>query len=420
MSEQSFDNGESSMLADIVIVGAGMVGSAIALALQPLNLKIVLLDGGCLTPSEFDSQSPFAPRVSALSLASERILTRLNAWPGVLKRRACPYYHMQVWDGDGTGNIEFSASQVHANHLGHIVENHLVQDALLEQIANSNITCLANTRLEQLTYQDAQWQLTLSDQTQLSAKLVIAADGANSAVRRLTQAATREWDYLHHAIVTSIQTEQPHQHTAWQRFTDSGPIALLPLAGAPADQHWCSIVWSTTPEQAEQLLALDDAAFCQTLGKAFEHRLGDILHADPRFSIPLRQRHLKRYVQAGLAFIGDAAHTIHPLAGQGVNMGFLDAACLAETLEKAQLRGEDLASEQVLSRFERQRMPHNLSMMGAMEGFQHLFQSDHLALRLVRNLGLNLINQTALTKSFFTRQALGEGAHLPKLAQPFS
>lgn len=406
------------MHADIVIVGAGMVGSALALALQSLPLKIVLLDGGSLSAQPLDFQRPFAPRVSALSLASERILTRLQAWSGIQQRRACPYYQMEVWDGDGTGNIQFSAADVHAEHLGHIVENDLVQDALLEQLANSPIQLLAHSRLEQLTRSQNGWQLSLSDQSQLTTPLLIAADGANSAVRRLTQAPTREWDYLHHAIVTSVQTEQPHQHTAWQRFTATGPIALLPLTGQPPAGHWCSLVWSTTPEHARHLMALDSQVFNQALGQAFEYRLGKIIHSDQRFSIPLRQRHLKRYVQPGLAFIGDAAHTIHPLAGQGVNMGFLDAASLAENLIAAAQRGEQLASERVLSRFERQRMPHNLTMMGAMEGFQHLFQSDHLALRLARNFGLKLMNDTPLSKALITRQALGEGSYLPALARP--
>ncbi|MDM1720188.1 2-octaprenyl-3-methyl-6-methoxy-1,4-benzoquinol hydroxylase, partial [Acinetobacter towneri] len=201
-----------------------MVGSALALALQSLPLKIVLLDGSSLSAQPLDFQRAFAPRVSALSLASERILARLQAWSGVQQRRACPYYQMEVWDGDGTGNIQFSAADVHAEHLGHIVENDLVQDALLEQLANSPIQLLAHSRLEQLTRSQNGWQLSLSDQSQLTTPLLTAADGANSAVRRLTQAPTREWDYLHHAIVTSVQTEQPHQHTAWQRFTATGPI----------------------------------------------------------------------------------------------------------------------------------------------------------------------------------------------------
>jgi 2-octaprenylphenol hydroxylase len=326
---------------------------------------------------------------------------------------------MRVWDGSGTGQVHFSAASVHAEVLGHIVENRVVQDALLDALYDVDLGILPNARLEQLRRSGDDWLLTLTDGRQLRAPLLIAADGANSAVRRLAGCATREWDYLHHAIVTSVRCAKPHQQTAWQRFTDDGPLAFLPLAGRGADdaEHWCSIVWSVTPSEAERLMALDDAAFRYALGKAFEWRLGEVLEADPRHSIPLRQRHAKRYVEPGLALIGDAAHTIHPLAGQGVNLGFLDAAVLAEVLMHALERGESLADIRVLSRYERRRMPHNLAMMAAMEGFERLFQADPLPLRWLRNSGLNLVDGLNEGKALLVRQALGLSGDLPELAR---
>ena len=404
------------MHADLIIVGAGMVGSALALALKDSGLNILLLDSGGLTVKPFDPQSAFEPRVSALSMASQRILERVGAWDGILARRSSPYAQMQVWDGSGTGNIHFAASSVHADLLGHIVENQVIQDALLEQLLASPVQLLNNARLESLRRTVDGWLLTLADGRELQAPLLVAADGANSAVRRLAGCATREWDYLHHAIVTSVRCSQPHQLTAWQRFTDDGPLAFLPLAH-DGDQHWCSIVWSCVPEHAEQLMALDDARFAGELGKAFEQRLGEVLQVDPRMCIPLRQRHAKRYVEPGLALIGDAAHTIHPLAGQGVNLGFLDAAVLAEVLLQARQRGEQLAAEQVLSRFERRRMPHNLAMMAAMESFERLFQAAPPPLRWLRNAGLNLVNGLPEAKALFVRQALGLSGDLPALAR---
>ena len=275
---------------------------------------------------------------------------------------------------------------------------------------------LNNARLESLRRTVDGWLLTLADGRELQAPLLVAADGANSAVRRLAGCATREWDYLHHAIVTSVRCSQPHQLTAWQRFTDDGPLAFLPLA-RDGDQHWCSIVWSCVPEHAEQLMALDDAGFASELGKAFELRLGEVLQVDPRMCIPLRQRHAKRYVEQGLALIGDAAHTIHPLAGQGVNLGFLDASVLAEVLLHAHQRGEQLDAERVLSRFERRRMPHNLAMMAAMESFERLFQAAPPPLRWLRNAGLNLVNGLPEAKALFVRQALGLSGDLPALAR---
>ncbi len=401
--------------ADLLIVGAGMVGSALALALQGSGLNVIVVDGGPLSVKPFDAQAMFEPRVSALSAASQRILQRLGAWEGIASRRTSPYGEMQVWDGSGTGQIHFSAASVHADVLGHIVENRVVQDALLDRLHDCDIGLLANARLEQMRRSGDDWLLTLADGRLLRAPLVIAADGANSAVRRLTGTQTREWDYQHHAIVTSVRTSNPHRKTAWQRFTDNGPLAFLPLQRE--GEHWCSIVWSVTPKEAERLTALDDDAFCRELEQAFEGRLGPVLAVDPRVCVPLRQRHAKRYVAEGLALIGDAAHTIHPLAGQGVNLGFLDAAVLAEVLLHANERGERLADVRVLSRFERRRMPHNLALMAAMEGFERLFQADQLPLRWLRNTGLKMVNQMPEAKATFVRQALGLSGDLPDLAR---
>jgi 2-octaprenylphenol hydroxylase len=401
--------------ADLLIVGAGMVGSALALALQGSGLNVVVVDGGPLSVKPFDAQAMFEPRVSALSTASQRILDRLGAWDGIAGRRTSPYGEMQVWDGSGTGQIHFSAASVHADVLGHIVENRVVQDALLERLHDCDVGLLANARLEQMRRSGDEWLLTLADGRLLRAPLVIAADGANSAVRRLTGTETREWDYLHHAIVTSVRISKPHRKTAWQRFTDTGPLAFLPLQRE--GEHWCSIVWSVTPKEAERLTALDDETFCRELEQAFEGRLGPVVAADPRLCVPLRQRHAKRYVAEGLALIGDAAHTIHPLAGQGVNLGFLDAAVLAEVLLHANERGERLADVRVLSRFERRRMPHNLALMAAMEGFERLFQADQLPLRWLRNTGLKVVDQIPEAKATFVRQALGLSGDLPALAR---
>ncbi len=406
------------MQADLIIVGAGMVGSTLALALEGSGLNIVVLDASPLEVADFDPLGGFEPRVSALSAASQRILQRVGAWPGIAAQRASPYTDMHVWDGSGTGQIHFSAETVHAEVLGHIVENRVVQDALLETMQRGGrVQLIGDARVEQLTQTAEGWRLTLGDGRELHTPLLIAADGANSAIRRLAGCETREWDYLHQAIVTSVRCSEAHQRTAWQRFTDDGPLAFLPLE-RDGDRHWCSIVWSVTEAEARRLMALDDLAFCAALERAFEQRLGEVLEVDPRLCIPLRQRHAKRYVQPGLALIGDAAHTIHPLAGQGVNLGLLDAAVLAEVLKAAIARGERAADVRVLSRFERRRMPHNLAMMAAMEGFERLFQADPLPLRWLRNTGLKAVEALPEAKALFVRQALGLSGDLPELAKP--
>ncbi len=405
------------MQTDLIIVGAGMVGSTLALALKDAGLSIKLIDAGPLNVQPCTPADSFEPRVSALSAASQRILERVGAWSGITHRRASPYTDMHVWDGSGTGQIHFSAASVHADVLGHIVENRVVQDALLDVLkSEGSVELLPNARLEQLQQSEGGWSLTLSDGKQLNASLVVAADGANSAVRRLAGCETREWDYLHQAIVTSVRCADPNQQTAWQRFTDEGPLAFLPLQ-RESDSHWCSIVWSVTDTEAQRLMAMDDLAFRHALGRAFEYRLGEVLEVDPRLCIPLRQRHAKRYVQQGLALIGDAAHTIHPLAGQGVNLGLLDAAALAEVLITATARGAQLGDPRMLGRFERRRMPHNLAMMAAMEGFERLFQADPLPLRWLRNAGLKGMQAMPEAKALFVRQALGLSGDLPALAR---
>lgn len=405
------------MHTDLIIVGAGMVGSTLALALRDAGLSIKLIDAGVLTSQPFDADGAFEPRVSALSAASQRILERVGAWTGIVERRASPYLEMRVWDGSGTGQIHFSAASVHAEVLGHIVENRVVQDALLDALNDgASVELIGEARLEHLQHDAEGWQVTLADGSHHRARLLVAADGAQSAVRRLAGCETREWDYLHHAIVTSVRCADSNQRTAWQRFTDEGPLAFLPLQRGD-DEHWCSIVWSTTELEAQRLMALDDEGFRKALGRAFEHRLGDIQQADPRLCIPLRQRHAKRYVQPGLALIGDAAHTIHPLAGQGVNLGLLDAAVLAEVLMAAVARGAEPSDLRVLSRFERRRMPQNLAMMAAMEGFERLFQADSLPLRWLRNAGLKGVQAMPEAKARFVRQALGLSGDLPILAR---
>lgn len=405
------------MQADLIIVGAGMVGSTLALALRDAGLAISLIDAGPLQAQPFASSDSFESRVSALSAASQRIFERVGAWQGMVERRVSPYVDMHVWDGSGTGRIDFSAASVHADVLGHIVENRVVQDALLDQLKGcDSVKLIAGARLQALRHEGDGWTLTLADGQEIAAPLVVAADGANSSVRQLAGFQTREWDYLHHAIVTSVRCAEPHQMAAWQRFTDDGPLAFLPLQ-REGDLHWCSIVWSVTETEAQRLMALDDAAFCAALGRAFESRLGEVLHADARLCIPLRQRHARRYVQPGLALVGDAAHTIHPLAGQGVNLGLLDAAVMAEVLQCAINRGETIGDPRVLARYERRRMPQNLAMMAAMEGFERLFQANPLPLRWLRNLGLKGVQALPEAKALFVRQALGLTGQLPDLAQ---
>lgn len=406
---------------DVVIVGAGMVGASLACALAKTGLRLAVLDShaidtGIRSSSAFDDL-PFDPRVSAITPASQEFFKSLHVWDAITARRYSPYTDMHVWEADGTGSIHFSAADIHAEVLGHIIENSVILTALHEKLLQQeNLTLLAPVSLQELhsamtaeNGSPGRVGLLLADDRQLSTRLLVAADGANSRVRELAGFQTREWDYEHHAIVTTVRTEQPHQQTAIQRFMDEGVLAFLPLShrGSGDDQRHCSIVWSVLPDYAQRLMALDDKEFVQALEGAIESRLGTIAHVDKRYSFPLRQRHASSYVQEGIALIGDAAHTIHPLAGQGVNLGLLDASALANEICQAHAVGRDFADLRTLRRYQRRRIGHNLRMMWLMEGFKHLFADQPLPLRWLRNAGMSGLDGMGPVKNRIMRSAMG-------------
>lgn len=406
---------------DVVIVGGGMVGASLACALADSGLRLAVLDSQPIAASAGSSARPaeepaFDPRVSAITPASQQFLHEIGAWDAIAAQRLSPYTDMHVWDGDGTGSIHFAAADVHAELLGHIIENSVILTALRQRLGGNNITLLAPVTLTSLTPPDsaspeALVRIELADGRCLSTRLLVAADGANSTVRELAGFQTREWDYQHHAIVTTVRTALPHRQTAIQRFMDAGVLAFLPLRTNPEEgveeQRHCSIVWSVLPEVAQELMALDDTAFARELQAAIENRLGTIESVDKRSSFPLRQRHAHSYVQQGIALIGDAAHTIHPLAGQGVNLGLQDASVLAAEILQALNKGRDFADLRTLRRYQRRRIGHNLGMMWMMEGFKRLFAEQPLAVRWLRNAGMAGLDRTVLLKNQIMRSAMG-------------
>ena len=341
---------------DVVIVGAGMVGSALASALGGSALRVALIEAQANAdecPQSASHVDGFDPRVSAMTVASQSFLEQLGAWPLMLSQGLSPYQHMQVWDAEGTGAINFHAQDINQPALGNIVENRVTAWALMQTIqqqANIDLLCPVSLLAIAATPSGG-YTLELNNGQTLNTALLVGADGANSNIRQLADMATREWDYHHHAIVATVQTELAHDHTARQRFLPEGPLAFLPLAAASQEQHFCSIVWSAIPQYANNLMDLDDDAFKLALAAAFEQRLGAVEAVSRRFSFPLRQRHAVDYVKAGLALVGDAAHTIHPLAGQGVNLGLADVQVLSEELLRAQSREIALGSLAVLNRY---------------------------------------------------------------------
>mgnify|MGYP000865939025 FL=1 len=414
----NFENARSAHAFDVVVVGGGMAGLAFAGALAPSGVSIAVVDNVFPAgPDQF--AAGFDLRVSALTHASENLLRYVGAWDHMAAVRVAPYQRMHVWDGEGSGNIEFDAAAAGVTHLGHLVENRVTTWGLWQALqSHSNISSISEG-LDRLDTTGALPLVYLSSGRVLRASLVIGADGARSRVREQAGLAVRAWPYGQNAIVTTLQCEKPHQNTAWQVFTPSGPLALLPLREHNAQQnsHICSIVWSQEEAHANRLMALSDEAFCESLTRTFENRLGQVRLLDRRIVFPLRQQHAKHYVAPGVALIGDAAHTIHPLAGQGINLGFMDAATLAEVLGDGIAQGLPINEFSLLRRYQRRRMTPNLTMMAAMETFKRLFGPSAWPLHLLRNWGMSQVDRHTLIKQQVVDRALGLTGDFPRFAQ---
>ncbi|MFT7109014.1 MAG: 2-octaprenylphenol hydroxylase [Psychrobacter glaciei] len=405
---------------DMVIVGGGIVGSALAAALADTKLSIALVE----------TQLPFAPatdalecsdvdlRVSALNRASETFLSSINVWKSIPESRKCAYNKMRIWDGEGTGHIQFDGHDIGESHLGHIVENRYTAAALIMGVQQQkNVQLFSATTVNEIEVfnssdnllennQQEKYFIHLDNGQTLYSSLIVAADGARSFVRDWADFETREWNYDHNGLVCSIETELPHEDCAWQRFTEDGVLAFLPIK-SQSEKNLCSIVWSCSAAAAEKLLLLNEAEFNQQLSNAFENKLGRVLSSGARVAIPLRQRHAKSYCKNGVVLIGDAAHTIHPLAGQGVNLGLMDAYVLADEIKQGLQRGLPAHNSQLLARYERRRMPENLTMMVAMESFKRLFAVKTPGLRWLRNWGMSKINSLDMVKNHIVQEAMG-------------
>lgn len=405
---------------DLLIAGAGMTGLALALALADEGMSVELVDPQPRDLKALDAQLAQMlselpdVRVSALTLASEQLLRNLDVWQEIKEWRAQPYRRMHVWDGETRGEISFDAAELHEPYLGYIVENGLIVAALLKRaVEHPDIRLSFGLKIESLTLSDGVQHCQLSDGSERNCSLVVAADGAVSATRRLAGVGTHEWDYGQHALVATLRLDRSHQHCCWQRFTEDGPLALLPLKSEANDL--VSLVWSTSPEHAQELLALSSDELAGAVTRGSSSRAGEVLEVTGAQVIPLRQRYAQQYVKSGIALVGDAAHTIHPLAGQGVNLGFQDVAALVETLLQGRNRCESIASERVLRRYQRRRMLANLRMSAAMQGFKTLFTPQPPLVELARSLGMRAVDQCSPVKQHLMLEAMGLRGDLPAL-----
>lgn len=394
-------------------MGGGVVGAAAALAIaKNASLTVAIIEAkenSFIWHAELD----YDKRVSAISHASQRILQKINAWPSIKAKRMSPYTKMCVWDAVGQGEIFFDAAEVAANNLGYIIEDNVIRASLVEQFyQHTNIDYLNPIRILELNETTEIMTLISENNHIIQTKLLIAADGAESYLRKLKKIPLKTTDYDHTAIVTTVKSSKSHQQTAWQRFLPTGPLAFLPLN----DVFYSSIVWSATPDYAQHLMSLDDESFKKTLSEAFNFTLGEVTDVSGRTAFPLQMRHANHYVQNRFALIGDAAHTLHPLAGQGVNLGLLDAAALSEVVLKAFENQRDFSSLATLRKYERWRKADTMAMLTMVGFLKQLFGSQQAAIKRIRNLGLTCANQLPWVKKFMMEYALGKRSNLPFLA----
>lgn len=390
------------MKYDLIIVGGGLVGTSLACLLGDSGLNIAIIERQALAIWPDEPNPPFELRVSAISRASQQILTQAGAWEKVSAMRISPYEAMQVWDATGSGQIRFEAAALGEPNLGHIIENRALQVALQQTSQTySTIEWICPAQVIALELEEQRVSLRLADGRELQASLVVSAEGGQSIVREQAGIAVTSEDYAQKGVVCTAYTALTHEYTAWQRFLPTGPVAFLPLP----DVHACSIVWTLPADQADRALHWDEDRFRHELGQALDFRLGEVLTISERAAFPLRGLQAERYVVPRIALIGDAAHSIHPLAGQGVNLGFKDAAVLAENLRAC--KPSEIGSLKILRAYERARRGDNVLTQAAMEGFNQLFGNTLLPWQVVRNRGLSLVDQLTWLKHPLARHALG-------------
>ncbi|WP_462155198.1 FAD-dependent monooxygenase [Pseudoalteromonas piscicida] len=382
----------------VCIVGGGCVGLTLALGLAQQNISVLVLDSG-EKPTPLAQE--YSARVSAISAASQALFERLGVWPDIKAQRAAAYTRMDVRDKDSFGKIAFDNVSLDLPELGHIIENDAIRYALLTALeAQQSAKLMWNTKYQSLHQTDTDVLLTLATGEPVMAKLVVAADGARSAIRQQFNMPITYWDYDHHALVATIKTAAPHDATARQVFLPDGPLAFLPLD----DPHTHSIVWSTAPDKAKQLQAMPIEAFNKALSAAIDMQCGVCELVSERHVFPLTMRYAKQWVQGRIVLMGDAAHTIHPLAGLGMNLGLKDAAYLITLLSAPQ---EQFASTRILRQYERSRKADAQKHIAMMQGLKELFEGNHPLKKLVRGVGLSLVDNLGPIKHLFAKEAIG-------------
>ncbi len=397
---------QSNTTFNVAVVGGGLVGAAASLALAQFDaIQLHWISQDSLQPPT--PEEGFSSRVIACTPGSKSFLESLGVWQRLSVERVQAYRHMHVWDGCGSAQIQFDATQIGVDSLGYIVENTQIQRSLYGQIqTRKNIRQWSNSRVDILELADDSCSLGLESGETIDCDLVVAADGTNSRLRELAGIHARHRNMNQYAIVALVQHRNAHRQTAWQAFAEGGPLAFLPLPDKSSGEHQSAVVWSMDTERANRIQGLQDSEFAGELERTIEAKLGAIEHVSQRQQFALQQVHAGRYCAAHFCLIGDAAHTVHPLAGQGANMGFRDVETLSGEIERSLKRGINPGHWSSLRRYERARKLHNLAILSAMEVFRYGFGNHSPALRWLRGMGFKGVDRTARLKQFFAHQAM--------------
>ncbi|MFT4694070.1 MAG: 2-octaprenylphenol hydroxylase [Francisella sp.] len=421
---------DKNIQKDVVIVGAGMVGLSLALALHQNGLQVAIVEAKKIAINPL-KQERIETRVSAINHASKRFLKELGLWDNIKSARVSPYYKMQVWDDSLENHITITAEEISEHSLGSIVENDVITQALMEKIQSTNIEIFDNQKIEKIQKNGMTEKLFLKtvisdpdpeshsvnlnrnsseilNQVQddknflIETNLIVGADGANSFIRDYFNFETKIKPYNHTSIVATLELENPHDYTAYQRFYDKGVLAFLPLE----NKNKASIVWSVKNDYASYLMKLGDIEFEKTLSLAISNQLGDVKLLSKRFGFELIQRHAQTYIQDNVVLVGDACHSIHPLAGQGVNLGFKDVVSLTDVITKAFKKGRLIGHVSTLDKYQRDRMLDNKKMITLMKSFKEGFANDNEYIKQARRWGLDLVGKNILIKKIVVKQAL--------------
>ncbi len=430
MTNQTKSKADSFTDYDIIIVGGGLVGGSLACALQNTSLRIAVLEA---VPFNSTEQPSFDSRTVALAYGAKQIFQSIDLWDDIEALGVAPIKEIQVSDRGHLGATHLSSERYLNNNakidaLGYVVENRVIGQVINDRLVkksdsqnSSNIHYCCPAKLTSLTISPslvtAHYEINKNEHV-ITASLIIAADGGNSKVRKLTNTKISKREYAQCAIIANVAMALDHQNSAYERFTNTGPLAMLPTTADPEGRNnRCSMVWTIRADQQQQMSELDDVAFIKLLEARFGKRLGKVTKIGERFIYPLSLIRMHEFVQPRLAFIGNAAHTLHPVAGQGFNLGLRDVAVLAEVITDAKNKGEDLGNLQVLNRYAKWRQRDHRQAAFVTDSLVKIFSSEFTPIVIARNLGLMATELLPPVKKLLTRSAIGMAGKLPKLAR---